>query len=302
MKTLILFLKITTFFLLIWMYQCFYKCYSNKTLVDKNILQTKNKLKYERVLTEGDIAGKKQTYGEECLEKYPLDNKKNKWENPVRYENPYDHWNKVITPFLLEKFNKETSGMDPKWREQKWNNEWNKISANKVNDLSSIFHRSDITEEEKKKLIFPVMGELFSEFRKFIDECKKEMIDNKAESESMKEMIDNKTESESKKEMIGNKTESESKNEMTDNKTESVYKNEMTDNKTESKSKNEMTDNNTESKSKNEMTDNKTESESKKEMIGNKIESESKNEKGKNKTKNKKSNILKFFFKRFDNH
>ncbi|CRG95476.1 fam-g protein, partial [Plasmodium gallinaceum] len=59
MKTLILFLKITTFLLLIWMYLCFHKCYSYKTLIDKNILQIKNELKYERVLTEGDIAGKK---------------------------------------------------------------------------------------------------------------------------------------------------------------------------------------------------------------------------------------------------
>ncbi|CRG97980.1 fam-g protein [Plasmodium gallinaceum] len=276
MKTLTLYLKITIFLLLIWMYHCFYNCDSNKTLVDKNILQTKNKLKYERLLTEGDIAGKKQSYGEECLEKCPLDNKKNKWKNPVLHENPYDHWNKVVTPFLRQEFNKETDGMDPKWREQKWNNEWNNISANNVNELSSIFDRSDISEEEKQKLIRSTKQELHIKFVKFLDECKKEII--------------------------GNKTESESKNDMTDNKTESESKNEMTHNKTESESKNEMTHNKTESESMNEMTDNKTESESKNEMTDNKTESESKNEKGKNKIKNKKSNIFKFFFKKFDNH
>ncbi|CRG95496.1 fam-g protein [Plasmodium gallinaceum] len=278
MKTLILFLKIITFLLLIWMYQCFYNCDSDKSLVDKNILQTKNKLKFERVLAEGDIAGKKQTYAKECIEESPLGNKKNKCENPVRYENPYDHWNKVTTPILREEFDEETAGMDPKWREQKWNNEWNKISANKVNNLSSIFHRSDITEEEKKELILRVMSELFSEFQKFIDECKKEMIDNKTYSVSKNEMIDNEAESESKKEMIGNKTESESKKEMIGNKTESESKKEMIGNKTESEYKKEMIDNKAESESKNEMTENKTESESKNEIIDNKTESESKNE------------------------
>ncbi|CRG96046.1 fam-g protein [Plasmodium gallinaceum] len=354
MKRLTLYLKITIFLLLMWMFQCFYNCDSYKTLIDKNILQTKNELKYERVLTEGDIAGKMQTYSEGILEECSLDNKKNKWENPVQNENPCDRWQRKTNRFLETIFNEKTSKMDPKWRDQKWNNEWNKISANKVNELSSIFHRSDISEEEKRKLIRSVKDELYLEFAKFLDECKKEMRDNKTESgskkkmiedktecesnkemtdnitesESMKEMRDNKTEYESSKVMRGNKTESESNNEirdnktesesrnemtdnktesesnkeMIDNKTESESKNEMTDNKTESESKNEMTDNKTECESKNEMTDNKTESESKKEMIDNKTHSESKMEQGKNKIKNKKSNILKFLFKRFDNH
>ncbi|CRG96006.1 fam-g protein [Plasmodium gallinaceum] len=161
---------------------------SYKILIDKNRLQIKNELKYERVLTEGDIGGKKQSYGEECLEECPLDNKKNKWENPVRYENPYDNWNKVITPFLREEFNKETGGMDPEWREQKWNNEWNNISANKVNELSSIYMRS-IPKKDKEKLICCVEQKLFTLFVEFLDKCKKEMRDNKTESESKKEKL-----------------------------------------------------------------------------------------------------------------
>ncbi|CRG95511.1 fam-g protein [Plasmodium gallinaceum] len=294
-----------------------YSCDSYKTLIYKNILQKKNKLKYERGLTEGDIAAKNQAYAEGYPEECPLDNKKNNCEDPFQYENPCDHWHNVIAPKMLELFNKVTSGMDPNLKEKKWNNEWNKISANHVKDLSSISHRQDISEEEKKKLIDSVMEKRLSEFLKFLDaceemmrdhktrseckkemrdnkiksKCKKEMRDNKTKSESMKEirenkteskgkkvMRDNKTEFESKKEMIDNKRESESMNEMIDNKTESESKKGMIDNKTECESKNKMTDNKTESESKNEIIDNKTESQSKNEIIDNKTESESKNE------------------------
>ncbi|CRG94490.1 fam-g protein [Plasmodium gallinaceum] len=321
MKTLILYLKITTFLLLIWMYQCFYNCDSYKTLIDKNILQTKNKIIYERVLTEGDIAGEKQTYGEECIGECPLDNEKNKWENPVQCENPCDQWHNVIIPSLWEDFNKETSEMDPKLKEKKWNVEWNQISANKVNDLSSIYHRQDISEEEKKKKIYSVMNELISEYVKFLYEFKKEMRVYKKESESKKEIRDNKTESESNKEMRENKTEfesnkkirdhkseSESMKKMRDNKTESESMKEMIDNKakseseketinnkTESEYEKEITDNNTKSESEKEMRDNKTESESEseKEMRDNKKESESTKEKGTNEIKNYKKKISK---------
>ncbi|CRG96075.1 fam-g protein [Plasmodium gallinaceum] len=255
MKTLTLYLKITTFLLLIWMYQCFYNCYTYKTLIDKKRLQIKNELIYERVLTEGDIAGKEQTYAEECQEECPIVKKKKEKKKKYRYiplvrENPYDRWQNVNNPTLFERFKNETIGMDDKWRDQKWNNEWNKISANKVNELSEIFNQSDISKEEKEKLIYTVKDELFGLFANFLKECKKEIRDNKTVSESMKEMIDNKTVSESMKEL----------------------------------------------------TDSKTRSESMKEMIDNKTESESKNEQGKNKIKNQKSNILKFLFKKFENH
>ncbi|CRG96076.1 fam-g protein [Plasmodium gallinaceum] len=235
MKTLTLYLKITTFLLLIWMYQCFYNCDSYKTLIDKNILQKKNELKYERVLAEGDIAGKKRTYSEGCLEECPLDNKKNKWENPVQYENPCDYWNKVITPQLWEQFNQETSDMDTKLKEKKWNVEWNKTAANKVNDLSSISRRRDISDEEKKKLIDSVKESLLLEFKKFLDECRKEMRENKTESEFNKGMRDNKTESEYNKEMSDNKTESEFMKEMKQNEAESKSKKEQGKNKKKNK-------------------------------------------------------------------
>ncbi|CRG96047.1 fam-g protein [Plasmodium gallinaceum] len=248
MKTLTLYLKITTFFLLIWMYQCFYNCDCNKCLIDKNILQAKNKLKYERVLTEGDIPGKKQTNTEGCLEECPLDDKKNKCKNPDQCENPCDRWQRVNTPLLWERFYGETSGIDPKLKKKKWNVEWNEISANNVNHLSSIIYRRDIPDEEKGKLILSVMKEQLK-LKKLLDEYEKEMRDNKTESESKNEMRDNKTESESKKEMRDNKKESESMNEMRESK----------------------------------------------------AESESKKKQGKNKKKNKKLNIWKFLFNRFDN-
>ncbi|CRG95470.1 fam-g protein [Plasmodium gallinaceum] len=205
MKTLILFLKITTFLLLIWMYHCFYNGDSYKTLIDKNRLQIRNELKYERVLTEGDTAGEKQTYAEGCQEECTIEEKKKKWKNPLKRQKPYDRWQKVINPTLFERFKNETSGMDPKWINEKWNNEWNNISANKVDELSSIYMRN-IPKNEKEKLMLTVKGELFELFVKFLDECKKEMRGNKTESESQKEMIDSKTESEYKIEMRDNKT------------------------------------------------------------------------------------------------
>ncbi|CRG96919.1 fam-g protein [Plasmodium gallinaceum] len=289
MKTLTLCLKITTFLLLILLYQCFYKCDSYKTLIDKNILQTKNKLKYERVLTEGNIEGKKQTYAEGCLEESPLDNKKNKCKNQDKYKDPSNYWNKVIIPQMWKRFDQETSGMDPKLKEKKWNVELHKFSNTKVRDMHLISRRCDFSDEEKKQKIDSIMRELHSEFEKFLCKYKKGMTDNKAESESKKGMTDNKTESESKKGMTDNKTESESKKELRDNKTECESNKEMRDKKTESESKKEMTDN-------------KTECESNKEMKDNKTESESKRDQGKNKKKNEKSNIFKFLFCRFDNH
>ncbi|CRG94483.1 fam-g protein [Plasmodium gallinaceum] len=213
MKTLTLYLKITTFLLLIWMYQCFYNCDSYRTLIDKNILQTKNELKHERVLTEGDIEGKKQTSAKGCLEECPLNNKKKKCKNPDKYENPCDRWQRVNTPLLWERFYGETSNMDPKWIDQKWNVEWNDISAYKLNELSLIYDRQDISEEDKEKKIDSVKKELYIEYVKFLFECKKEVLKNKTECEPKKEMRDNKKESESTEVIRENKTESETKKE-----------------------------------------------------------------------------------------
>ncbi|CRG96014.1 fam-g protein [Plasmodium gallinaceum] len=274
MKMLTLYLNITTLLLLIWIYQFFYNCDSYKTFFNKNRLQIKN----ERVLAEGDVVGKEHTYAEGCLGDYSLDNKNNKWKNMVQYENPCDRWQRKTNPLLRKLFNKETSKMDPIWRYQKWNNEWNNISAKKVNDLSSIFHQHDISQEEKEKLIRSVEEELQNEFVKFLDECRKEMRDNKTESESKKEMMENRKEFESKKEMRDNKTGSESKNDMRYNKTESESVKEMIDNKTEFESMKEMINNRAETESMKEIRENRTESESEKEMRDNKAESESESE------------------------
>ncbi|CRG97991.1 fam-g protein [Plasmodium gallinaceum] len=186
MKTLTLYLKITTFLLLIWMYQCFFNRHSYISLIDKNILQTKNELKYERVLTEGDISGKKQTYAKECIEENPLDNKKSKCGNPVQYKDPYDQWNNVIIPKLWERFDKETSGMDPKLKERKWNVEFNKISITKVRDLYSIPRRCDIPDEEKEKIIDRIMEELRSDFEKFLCKCKEDQGKNETKNNKKK--------------------------------------------------------------------------------------------------------------------
>ncbi|CRG96077.1 fam-g protein [Plasmodium gallinaceum] len=295
MKTLTLYLKFTTFLLLIWMYQYFYNCDSYKTLIDKNILQIINELKYERVLTEGDIAGEKQTNAEGCQEECPTKNnekekKKIIWKNSRKLSNPYNLWQKFTSPALFERFKNEINGMDPKWIEEKWKNEWNQISENKVKDLSSIFQRSDISNEEKEKLILDTKTELFKLYMEFVDESKKEMRGNKteSESESEKELRDKKRESESNNEMKDHRTESESINEMIDNRTETESMKEMRENRRESKSEKEMIDNKAESESEKEMIDNKAESESEKEMRYDKTESKSRNEQGTNEVKNYK--------------
>ncbi|CRG97968.1 fam-g protein [Plasmodium gallinaceum] len=254
------------------------KCDSYKTLVDKNILQTKNELKYGRVLAEGEITGKKQSNAEGCLKECPLDNKKNICKDPDLYKDPFNYYRKVMIPQFSKRFNKETNEMDPKSKSLKWNAYWNEISTTKVRDLYSISRRRNIRDEEKNKKIDIIMRELDSEFEKFLCECKKEMTDNKTESESNKVMRDNITESESEEEMRENKTESESEEEMRENKTESESEEEMRENKTEFESKKEMRDN-------------KTVSESEKEMRYNKIESESKKEQGTNEIRNYKKKI-----------
>ncbi|CRG97990.1 fam-g protein [Plasmodium gallinaceum] len=173
MKTLTLYLKITTFLLFIWIYQCFFKCDPYKSLIDKNTLKTKNELKYERVLTEGNISGKEQTYAKECIEESPLDDKKNKWENPNLYKDPYKYWYSVITTKLWERFDKETSGMSPNSKNRKWNVEWHKISTEKAKELYFVNLRRYIPYEEKKKIIDSVIEELDSKFETFLCECKK---------------------------------------------------------------------------------------------------------------------------------
>ncbi|CRG95465.1 fam-g protein [Plasmodium gallinaceum] len=276
MKTLTLYLKITTFLLLIWMYECFYNCDSYKTLIDKNILQIKNVLKYERVLTEGDIAGEKQTNAEGCQEECPLDNEKNKCNNPVQYKNQCDPHHGVKTPSLWESFDKKAKEIDPKLREQELNIELRKISHENVDPFSKIYQRHN-PDEGRQILILSVTKD-HSDLKKLLDECRKEKRDNKAESECKKEIEENKTELESKKLMIDNKTELESMKEMKENKTESESKNDMRDNITEFEWMNEMIKNETE------------------------CESEPENEMRENKKKNKKSNILKFLFCCCDNH
>ncbi|CRG98098.1 fam-g protein, partial [Plasmodium gallinaceum] len=157
------------------------------TLIDKNILQTKNELKYERILTEGNTEEKKQTNTEGCLKDRPLDNEKKKGKNPVQYKDPYDQWNKVIIPEMWKRFDQETSGMDSKWKDKKWNVEINKITAANAKDLYLIPRRCDISDEEKSKKIDSIMKEIDSEFEKFLSKCKEEMGDNKTESEYKKD-------------------------------------------------------------------------------------------------------------------
>ncbi|CRG96554.1 fam-g protein [Plasmodium gallinaceum] len=185
MKTLTLYLKITTFLLLIWMYQCFYNCNSYKTLIDKNILEAKNELKYERLLAEGDIADKKQTKAEGGLEECALESEKNKSNNSAQYKNPCDPRHGVNTPSLWENFDKKAKEMDPKLRDQELNIELSKISHDNVNPFSKIYQRNIPDEGREILILSNTQGH--SELKKLLDVFKKEMRDNKTESESKNE-------------------------------------------------------------------------------------------------------------------
>ncbi|CRG97402.1 fam-g protein [Plasmodium gallinaceum] len=70
MKTFTLYLKIFTFFL-IWIFHCFYNYDFSSCFFYKDTLQMKNRLKDERMLTEGGILEKKQTCIKKSLEHYP---------------------------------------------------------------------------------------------------------------------------------------------------------------------------------------------------------------------------------------
>ncbi|CRG96026.1 fam-g protein [Plasmodium gallinaceum] len=230
MKTLTLYLKISTFLLLIWMYQCFYNCDSYKTLIDKYILQTKNELKYERILTEGNTERKEQTNTQGGLKECPLNNEKKGSMDPDKYKNPYNYWFKFKLPKYWDRFKNETSGMDQEWIQKKWNVDFQIFSNKKFNDLLYPIIRSNIPDKQKKENIDSFMNEFDLEFDIFLFECKNNMAHNK-------------TKYKSKKDMTNNETESESKNEMTDNKIESEYMKDMTDNKTESESNKDMREN-----------------------------------------------------------
>ncbi|CRG96004.1 fam-g protein, partial [Plasmodium gallinaceum] len=135
---------------------------------------------------EGNTEGKKPTNAEGCLKECPLDNEKNKSMDPDLYKNPYKYWLMFKVPKFWDRYENETSGMDPIWKVKKWNAEFIKISNKKFNDLYSIIRR-DIPDKEKKEKTDSFMNEFDSEFEKFLFKCKQEMGDNKTESESKKE-------------------------------------------------------------------------------------------------------------------
>ncbi|CRG96547.1 fam-g protein [Plasmodium gallinaceum] len=71
MKTFILYLKIFTFILLIWIFPFLYNDDSSKSMINRDILQTKIGLKHERMLAEGDISEKNSSYIKKLVEHYP---------------------------------------------------------------------------------------------------------------------------------------------------------------------------------------------------------------------------------------
>ncbi|CRG98225.1 fam-g protein [Plasmodium gallinaceum] len=70
MKTFTLYLKIFAFLLLIWIFPFLYNYDSSKSLINKDTLQKKIRLKHERMLAEGDISEKNSSYIKELVEHY----------------------------------------------------------------------------------------------------------------------------------------------------------------------------------------------------------------------------------------
>ncbi|CRG96032.1 fam-g protein [Plasmodium gallinaceum] len=115
MKTYTLCLKIFTFFILTWIFHCFYDYDSNRSFVDKDILQKKNMLKDKRLLAEGNISEKKQTHIKERNEHYPSGEKDNKDEKPAYFMNIYNMLYSAFFLLIYKLFPKRTNRMSNKF-------------------------------------------------------------------------------------------------------------------------------------------------------------------------------------------
>ncbi|CRG96025.1 fam-g protein [Plasmodium gallinaceum] len=98
MKIFTLCLNIFTFIILTWIFHCFYKYDSSKSIIHKDTLQIKHKLKDKRTLAEGNILKKNQTHIKERKEHYLSGEKDNKNEKVISLKNMYSMW---IIPFYL---------------------------------------------------------------------------------------------------------------------------------------------------------------------------------------------------------
>ncbi|CRG97987.1 fam-g protein [Plasmodium gallinaceum] len=90
MKIFTLCLKIFTFFILTWIFHCFYNYDSSRSLINKDTMQIKNKLKNERLLAEVGVLEKKQTVE---LELVSNSNETNEISNKSKDKILNDYWN-----------------------------------------------------------------------------------------------------------------------------------------------------------------------------------------------------------------
>ncbi|CRG95498.1 fam-g protein [Plasmodium gallinaceum] len=118
MKTFTLRLKIFTFLLLIWIFHCFYSYDSIRSLIYKDTLQIKNRLKDGRMLAEGGMLKKKQTCIKEHSEHYLYDEKDNKEDKLVYLKNMYNIWYNVIILSMCELLSIKKNEMANKCRDK----------------------------------------------------------------------------------------------------------------------------------------------------------------------------------------
>ncbi|CRG97789.1 fam-g protein [Plasmodium gallinaceum] len=90
MKIFTLCLNIFTFFILTWKIHCFYNYDSSRSLINKDTMQMKNKLKHERLLAEVGVLEEKQTAE---LEMVPFYKETNEISNKSKDKILNDYWN-----------------------------------------------------------------------------------------------------------------------------------------------------------------------------------------------------------------
>ncbi|CRG94504.1 fam-g protein [Plasmodium gallinaceum] len=175
MKTFTLYMKISTLFLLIWMFQFFYNYDSSKSLLDQNTLNIKSCLNYERMLAEGSTSEcEEQSDAEEFVEENSSDEEDSEVKDVLALSKDVkDRWSKLIDK-MWEQYQNETSMMSKRWRGRKWHIDWHIISSKKINDLHTLILELGKPSEERRELIDKTFKELQEDFSKFLHDCKEE--------------------------------------------------------------------------------------------------------------------------------
>ncbi|CRG84008.1 Plasmodium exported protein, unknown function [Plasmodium relictum] len=203
MNTFIFCLKIVTFSLLIWIFQCFFNCNSSKLMFNQNIKEEIFGLKYKRALGETSELKNENLFDDikfidedpdtdEALtreqEKVPKiettiqsrhdedesDDEENETEELYTFHSSIsEKWNSNITQ-MWNIFCSQTRGFDLNWRARKWYDVWHPRLSYEIYKTDVIIFETSHPIEEKKKIVDKCLGDMMKDFKHFIFQCKEE--------------------------------------------------------------------------------------------------------------------------------